>query len=190
MIRQNRKCEGGFTLIEVIVAIAVITLLAGTVVPMVSGVSRQGQVAKILSVADTLKKACARYYADTGQVALEYSGPSYTTANHSRLSMDQTTAGWRGPYIDHPLAYSDHPLGTTVHVYNSFASVPSSGFDLAGSGTDSVTGSGNFLYLSGIPEELAEMVDEALDRGLTGDWKSTGQVEWDNSRLYIFLLDT
>lgn len=184
------KRERGFTLIEVIVAIAVITLLAGTVIPMVSGVTRQGQAGKILSVVDTLKKACSRYRADTGLTAREYSGANYADAANSRLSMQQTTAGWAGPYLDHPLAFSDSPVGQAVHVYDVFSGVPSGGFDLPGAGSDTVTGAGNYVRFSGITEELAQMVDDALDRGLTTNWATTGQVEWASNVLYIYLLDT
>lgn len=189
---QSKSRVSGFTLIEVIVVIAVITLLAGVVVPMVSGVSTQGQAAKILSVVDTLKKACARYYADTGLTAIEYSGPSYTTATVRNLSMAQTTPGWRGPYIDHPLSYSDNPKGTYVHVYNSFTggSPNPGGFNLTGGGSDTATGAGNFVRFGGIPESLAQIVDEALDRSIPGDWKATGQVEWASNSLFVYLLDT
>ena len=184
----------GFTLIEIIVVLALITLLAGVVVPMVSGVSTQGQSAKILAVVDTLKKACSRHFADTGITAREYSGPSYTTANVRNLSMTQTTAGWRGPYIDHPLSYSDNPFGTYVHVYNAFTggSPNPGGFDLVGGGSDTATGSGNFVRFGSVPQNVAQIVDESLDRSIPGDWMATGQVEYDaaSQSLFIFLIDT
>ncbi len=193
-MKNRTSRSSGFTLIEIIVVLALITLLAGVVVPMVSGVSSQGQAAKILAVADTLKKACARHFADTGRTAIEYSGPSYITASVRNLSLTQTTAGWRGPYIDHPLSYSDNPFGTYVHVYSSFtAGNPNpGGFDLVGAGSDTVTGAGNFVRFGSVPQPVAQAVNDTLDRSIPGDWMTTGQVEYDaaSRSLFIFLIDT
>ncbi|HMQ21658.1 MAG TPA: prepilin-type N-terminal cleavage/methylation domain-containing protein, partial [Planctomycetota bacterium] len=41
-MKNRTSRSSGFTLIEIIVVLALITLLAGVVVPMVSGVSSQG----------------------------------------------------------------------------------------------------------------------------------------------------
>ncbi len=190
--RARRLFEAGFTLIEVIVVVAVLTLLAGIIVPMVSSVQEDAKVAKILSVTDAIKKACERHYADTGYLATELSN-STATSNHE-LSITQSTTGWKGPYLDHPLTLADNPFGGTVLVYESFSSGsvnPGGGFDLMASSSDTVTGAGQYVQFGSIPEDVAKAVDKAIDKDLdTDNWKTTGRVEYSGTTLMIFLMDT
>ncbi len=186
----NHRNSLGFTLIEVIVVVAVLTLLAGIIVPMVSSVQEDAKVAKILSVVDAVKKACERHYADTGSLATELSN-STASSNHE-LSITQSTAGWKGPYLDHPLTLADNPFGGTVLLYESFTSgtVKPTGFDLMAASSDSATGAGQYIQFGSIPESVAKAVDKALDKDLdTSNWKTTGRVEYSGTTLMIFLLD-
>lgn len=195
-MRNNRDAlrspHAGFTLIEVVVVVAVIALLAGLVVPSVVGVTDDAKASKILGIYDTLKKACERHYANTGTLAREYTS-STSTGSHE-LSLTQTTAGWRGPYIDHPLVQADNPFGSHILVYEDFTSGGASapgGFDLMGTGTDNATGTGQFVMFYSVPQAVAQLVDDTLDNGVGGTWSSSGRVEYDssNSRLNIYLMD-
>ncbi len=184
--------QQGFTFIELVVVIAVIALLAGVLIPNVTSVTKDAKSSKILQLYDSLRTACERYYIDVGSVPLEYTGSSYNSATYHKLSLTQTTTGWKGPYIDHPLSSGDNPFNTTIHLYSTIGSYAGNGFDLNGDGTDDATGTGNYLVLWGVDEDTAQYVDSALDKGNLGsDWKTSGRVEYTSSSkvLAILILD-
>jgi Tfp pilus assembly protein PilE len=180
---------------EVVVVIAVLSLLAGLIVPAFRSVQQDGQAAKILAVVDSLRKACEKHYADTGQYAYEYTPSSatvYADPSAHLLSMTQTYAGWKGPYLDHPLTTADSPFNSTVYVYNTTANWASNGgFNLTGSAAgDTITGNGQLVVFYAIPEAVAERVNDALDKNIPGDWMVTGRVEYLNSYyLTVFLMN-
>ncbi|MCC6406520.1 MAG: hypothetical protein IT453_05110 [Planctomycetes bacterium] len=168
----------GFSLLEIVIAVALLATLAA-VVAMRSGTAiDKGKVASVIQTADTLKTACIAYYTDTGQYAWEYSG--YTATNR-KLSATQTITGWGGPYIEAPLTSGNNPWGGTIHVYNTSATAGQSGFDIDGDSTVDVTTRSNMLYLSNVPASAAEAVDRAYDKGAAGSWPLTGRVTYTTS---------
>ncbi|MAG56461.1 MAG: hypothetical protein CMJ83_09235 [Planctomycetes bacterium] len=180
---------GGFTLVELTVVVAIIVALAAVMVPMVGSAKRDGQVAEILQMVDPLRSASQKYYADTGTVGREYSG-SNSTSNH-QFSLKQSVPGWNGPYISQALTKGDNPFGGHVYVYNSLNSAYQSGFRLtSGSAGLTARGPGNFVRLTNVPLDIAELVNKALDDGVSGNWRKGGRVTYSGSNLYIFMMDT
>ncbi|MCA8958460.1 MAG: hypothetical protein KDC87_20445 [Planctomycetes bacterium] len=188
----SRQHESGLTFVEIVVVLAVISLLAGIIVPSMMSVTKDAHATKIISTFQALRLACEQHYAHTGSMALEYSGSSYQAATYHKLSMTQTTTGWKGPYIDHPISFGDNPFGTTIHLYNSVSALTNyaaGGFDMNGDGTDDITTDSNVLVVWGVPESTAKAVDDSLDRGNLGaDWKTSGRVEWNNDILAIYII--
>ena len=190
MFNKKQLNVKGLTLVEIIVVIAVLTLLAGLIIPAITGVSQDAKATKILAVIDTLKKAVMEHYSHTGTLATEYSG--YTDPKKHELSIKQKTPGWRGPYIDHPLSTGDNPFGGYVYVYENFnwgGPAPKS-FNLLGKG-GKAKGKGQYVAFGNIPQDVAKMVDDALDKGIKGNWTRTGRVEYEKKakRLNVFLMD-
>lgn len=186
------RAQAGFTLMEVVVVVAILALLAGVVVPVFRSVQQDGQASKILAVVDTLKKATEKHFADTGRLAIEYSpspSGSYTGTNHHRLSIHQTYANWHGPYLDHPLTRADNPFQNAIYVYQSLAvGQTNGGFNLTGGATDTHTGAGQCVVFHGVPDVVAQRVDDALDKNVPGDWKATGRVEFNGTVLAVYLM--
>ena len=176
--------QSGFTLIEVVVVIAVLALLAGLALPMIGSTTNDARVTKVRAGIDQLTKACQRYKNDTRSYAVERSD-ARGAANH-QLSIKQSTSGWKGPYIDHVISEADNPFGSWIRVYNKLNAAPA-GFDLDGNNRADVSGDGNVLVVAGVDEESAEQIDEGLDKGLSGNWKRTGRVQWRADRLYVLL---
>lgn len=194
-VNREAPCsfQRGFTLIEVVVVVAVIALLAGLVVPSVLGVSDDAKSSKILATYDAVKKACAQHYAHTSTLASERSNS--TATNRHQLSVQQTTTGWKGPYLDHPLTRADNPFGGHIIVwetYNQGGGNAPVGFDLLGSGANTVTGNGQYLMFYNVPQATAQSVNDAMDNGIAGNWMTTGRVEYqaNSQRLNLFLMDS
>ena len=182
----------GFTLVELLIVIVIIGLLAAVIAPNVSSATDDAKAARIMATVDVLRSGVSTHYMHTGRGALEYGGPSWTQVNQHQLSMPQTTSGWKGPYIDHPLSHADNPFGGNVLVYTSFSSGRAGGgFDLLGGGSNTVTGNGQHVEFHSVPEAIAQLVNDTLDADIAGDWKTTGRVEWasSGSALVVFLTD-
>ncbi len=169
------KARAGFSLIELVVTMTILAILVGVVSFRSGSVVEKGKVTKVLSLIGALKSACALHHADTGSYAYEYTG--YDAPNR-KLSADQTDSGWSGPYIDAPLTDGgSNPFGG-LHVYKTATGAGCPGFDTDGDGVIDVGDSANMLYLSGVDEKTAKMIDSAFDEGLNGDWYDSGKVRW------------
>ncbi len=185
-----------FTLIELLIVIAIAVIIAGGLVPLFSVTKQDAKVAKALSMADTLKDACMRYYFDTGQLAREFaiilvSDP----AQDRQLSFDPGISGWNGPYISHGLEMSDNPFGgvgafglEAFGVYREDSVI----FDFDGDGSvDNQSGNScNHFSFNVGSEAIARKIDDSLDRGIPGNWMTTGKVQYNSAtgicRIYLF----
>ncbi len=179
----------GFSLVEILIVVIILGILAAIVIPGAAGAAEDAKAAKILATVDAVRTAVNTHYMHTNQLAIEYSGQQYAAAGNHQLSLTQTYKGWSGPYLDHPLSAADNPFGE-LFVYRNFNGVANGGFDLTGGGGNTATGNGQYIVFNGVPDTVARSVNDTLDSGITaGDWKATGQVEWRNNRLAVFLMD-
>jgi len=99
-----------FTLIELIVAIAIIAILAAIIAPNAFKAIEKAKISKALAQVDAVKTAGLSYYADTGQWP-----PWYDSFNPGRIinpfmeNPDPANiTSWDGPYVE---SYSPHPWG-------------------------------------------------------------------------------
>ncbi|SDS41883.1 type II secretion system major pseudopilin GspG [Opitutus sp. GAS368] len=90
--------EGGFTLLEILVVLAIIGLLVGLVVSNTDKIFGQSQVAVArIFVRDTLKTPLTRYRMDMGDYPSTAEGlQALVTPPSAR------TEAWHGPYLDAP----------------------------------------------------------------------------------------
>lgn len=170
----NRR--GGFSLLEIVIAISVLAILAGVMTLRSGTVIEKGKVQNALETLDAIRKASVMYHADTGQFAHEYAGYA---ANNRRLSGIQTLAGWSGPYLESQLPVNANPWGGTTHLYRTVTAnswIP--GFDVDGDGNLDVTSNGNMVYFARVDEGAARRIDETLDKTTPGAWNETGKVRY------------
>jgi prepilin-type N-terminal cleavage/methylation domain-containing protein len=192
-MRTEQKA-GGFTLIEVVVVLAVVVLLAGLVVPGPGATSKDERIAQLLALTDRVREEAHRHFNDTGTLATEYTGDTFTKSRYHQLSMPQPTDGWEGPYLDRPLSRDDNPFGGFAYLYDNLTgggAAKPHGFCLTGDDCRTVDGMGQFLALSMIPRDVARRIDSRIDGGITGNWLSTGRVEWNSHNggtIMIYLL--
>lgn len=182
--------DRGFTLVELMVVIAIVGLLASVLTPQVSSLIDRGKTAKIVSAVKTLETAELAHYSDTGFFATEWDYYESPAAGYHALSMNQSYAGWMGPYIPKPWNYSDNVVNQDTDIgamsqCQTFCWAAAS-FDLDRNGSAETT-TGALVGYSGIPSNLAQRVDQILD-GPGGTWNTQGKVEWDGSWLFIHLI--
>lgn len=189
-----------FTLIELIVVIAIIAILAATIAPNAFKAIEKAKISKIIATVKNLKTASNMYYADTGEFAEEYfiELVTWPGSEFRQLSQEQATVvGWNGPYIEKTLSRNDYPYKHSISVYGdriTFAidGVPGpskalaaggnspSGFDLDQDGVTETTGTGNYVLMTEVPENVAKKINDIIDgsQGTGDEWKGRGQVEW------------
>lgn len=173
----------GFTLLELVIVLAVMTILSGILIPVVKQILDSAKVTKVVSLVDGLTNACRRFYRDTHKYALEY-GDSTDATKHLLAYNPNTLApppfeGWNGPYIDAPLLNSALPYeGTTILLKDSLDGV-GNGYLLAGFGGPTTQGSSNSgqeILITGISEKWVKKIDEAFDGSTTANSNIAGRV--------------
>jgi general secretion pathway protein G len=129
--RPTLRARAGFTLLEVLMAIALLALLVGVVLTNVEGLFSGGQekVAKIF-VQETARTGMATFRLDTG---------NYPSGSQGLAALVQKPAGeedWRGPYLD---AIPDDPWGNPYQ-YQFPGTRSNKGYDVWSYGPDGTNG--------------------------------------------------
>lgn len=171
--------RAGFSLVELVITMTIMTILVGVVSMRASGMTAKARAAKIVATVEALRTPVILYHEDTGAWPVEYSNSQ--GANVHRLTFDSGVTGWEGPYIEDPVRRSMNPSGSWVNIYNQIPSnySNSNGIDIDGDGTAEFTGTqGCLIVFDNIPQEVAEKVDAAFDQGLAGTWSDGGRVEY------------
>lgn len=93
--RRRHRCpstSAGFTLVEIIVAVAIIAVLAGAITPMVFRELMSAREQATERELSALSNGLLDFYADTGRLPSEAEGLA-------ALVTDPGAAGWAGPYV-------------------------------------------------------------------------------------------
>ena len=96
MSERTPPARGGFTLIEILIALAILGLLIGVVATRMEGIfgRSQEQVAEIF-VNESMKTSLMRYRMDTGDFPTTEEGLAALIA-----APEARAERWRGPYVD------------------------------------------------------------------------------------------
>ena len=87
MLKQVQK---GFTLIELMIVIAIIGILAAIAIPAYQNYTIRAQVTEGLTLADGWKTAIAEYYANTGNMPVAIANLAGTTATSGKYESSIT----------------------------------------------------------------------------------------------------
>ncbi|MBN3040251.1 MAG: type II secretion system protein [Candidatus Omnitrophica bacterium] len=171
------KLSKSFTLIELILVVAIIAILAGVMVPFILSARQKARAAKLAQLFDTIANACRLHYSDTGRYASEFSNAPIANWNMHNLSVippANAIPGWDGPYIDRPLTNKDAYIGDMLFVSSQILW----DFDLDGDGSvdKNQFTAGNSLDLWWVNEAQAKAINDAIDMSVPGDWRVTGKV--------------
>jgi general secretion pathway protein G len=134
--RRDRRLRprGGFTLIEILVVIAVISLLAALVAPNVFQHVGTAKDAAARSQIEMLGAALDAYRLDNGRYPTTAQG---LDALWSEPTLNPRPTNWRGPYLRKAVPMDPW---SNQYVYVSPGEVNPTGYDLVSYGADGVEG--------------------------------------------------
>src|SRR3970282_915068 len=119
----------GFTLLELLVVVAIIGLLVGYVAPRYVGQIGKSEITTAKAQIDALEKALDQYRLDTGRY------PSSELGLNALVQRPQNEPKWNGPYLKKAV-----PLDPWGKAYVYKAPGERSDFDLISYGKDGVPG--------------------------------------------------
>ena len=156
-----------------LLAALLLGLTALAVIPTLKAPPESDRLAKAETLIAVLRAACERHRADTGAYAREYADHP---ALFRDLSASRPTPGWKGPYLPAPLHSWDAAIAARPFVLAEADRPPfSDGFDLDGDGTIETRGSCNVLRFDYAEAHWSRSLDQRLDAGIPGDWRTTGR---------------
>jgi prepilin-type N-terminal cleavage/methylation domain-containing protein len=127
MTRRSRSAEGGFTLVELMVVVAVIGVLATIAIPLYANVQARGRLAKAQEDSRTLASAVSIYDAHMGHIPTTLA--QLTTVSTNALGLPG------GPFI---AAVPSAPGGWGSYSYTPSASGGTFTITTSGDGTSVV----------------------------------------------------
>ena len=92
--RQNRKSQRGFTLIEIIVVVAIIGLMLAAVAPSVLGRLEQAEQTRVAQDISAIESALKMYRLDN------FDYPAEAEGLQALITAPSTARNWRGPYLE------------------------------------------------------------------------------------------
>jgi len=101
----------GFTLIELILVIAIIAILAGAMVPLINTSREAARFAKVAADLDSIKTAAVMLHSDTGKWPAAGKDGSVTGITNNTPGF----TGWDGPYLDR---WATDPWTFPYQIYN------------------------------------------------------------------------
>src|SRR5580698_11370416 len=95
----KNKLGGAFTLVEIMLVVAIIGILAALVIPKIAGKSEQArETATMADIRGGIKSALDQYNVDMG---------TYPSGLQDLLSAPRNARNWHGPYFDPPTIPTD-----------------------------------------------------------------------------------
>jgi general secretion pathway protein G len=128
--RNQTKPLHGFTLVEILLVVAIIGTLAALVIPKIAGTSEHSkEVAAHADIYGGIKTALDHYEIDCG---------SYPRSLNDLIQQPGDVKGWHGPYLDSNQLPVD-PWGNP-YIYYFPGKHNASGYDLLSAGLDGKEG--------------------------------------------------
>lgn len=165
--------RGGFTLAEILVALALIALLAAVLLPTVAGQILKGDTGRVVQDIEAVRAGAEQFLVDIRRYPGRYSDLSraITTANTDVLGVAYSAghvAKWKGPYITKDTINASVETGYGGRITNAFMSV---------------TNTNAVPYLTivatGIAASDFDRIDEQVDgASVSPAGRTTGRLRW------------
>lgn len=166
---KSLRRKAGFTLAEVLVALALIALLAAVLLPTVAGQILKGDAGRVQQDLEGVRSGIDQFLADIHRYPLKYSNLSKViTTSDSDITPSPYTAGlvnkWVGPYVVKDTVNASVPTGYGGSITNRFMKT------LHTNGVNYVT-----IVVTGISGTDFDRVDLQVD-GVVG--RTSGLLRW------------
>lgn len=163
-MRTTRRTPG-FTLAEILIALALIALLAAVLLPTVAGQILKGDAGRVMQDMDAVRGGIEQFLADVHRYPGKYSNLSTAVSaadtSHKDINGNAYTAGlalkWSGPYVTKDTMSATVETGFGGRIINLFVK------DANTNGVDYVT-----VRIAGISSQDFFKIDEQVD-GATAD---------------------
>lgn len=165
--RMRRKGRAGFTLAEVLVSVAIVTVLLAVVVPGVTQQVQRGELSRVITDAQSLRAGVEAFVNDVRRYPAQQTQLSDTIQTGAVDLNGNTIANplvvrWRGPYIQRSVdATNGSPTAFDATIGNAFV--------LRNENQTGGPATQNYLALriSGIPAPRCSDINDEID-GTTG----------------------
>lgn len=169
MLSRGRGRSAGFTLLEVVITLAILGMLAAALTPQVLSRMTSGTSATLLSTLTGLQQAATTHRGDTGrypQTLRQLTSEPTTGVRDScgRLIPGLAFEAWSGPYLDRNVPATGIEIGGSV-IAATVRRVPAT-YSQAGT---------LYIDVTGVDKEVAEEIERTMDG--TVDFTS-GSILW------------
>ena len=179
---KTRSRRRGFSLAEILVAVAIMAVVAAVVIPSIGGQLNKGDTARVSSDLISVRSAVEQFLADVRRypsaMASLQTKPSALTAGDTGINASgQYTAAqvarWKGPYMTKDFSASG-VTGFGAPIVVLFRVCDNTTNTLTSCSAPAATGRYLTIAIPGLSQTEAFQVDSAMDDGVL----STGQVRW------------
>ena len=164
-IRRTGRSQKGFTLLEVVVVVAILAILVGLVLPNLSGIIGNARTTMVQGQLEKAREASFFFHADTGTWPDEYSdndGDGYRQLTNGKETGGSLVTNWDGPYFERPFLSNGWGGVTRIMLDDASGRAHLNGYDFDISGT-ATPGSDCYLYFSKVPRKVCKTIDKKLD---------------------------
>jgi general secretion pathway protein G len=130
-LKQARR--SAFTLVELLLVLAILAILAGIVLPRMSGRTQQAKIARAQTEISTFSTALGAYNVDTGDFPKGKNGLLFLVQKPNGVQ------GWRGPYLENQTTVPLDPWNNP-YIYECPGKHNPTGFDILSMGPDGRVG--------------------------------------------------
>lgn len=170
--RHAAQCRRGFTLAEILVALALIALLAAVLLPTVAGQILKGDAGRVVQDLNAVRAGAEQFLADVRRYPGKYSDLSKLIAiTNTDINGTVYNSGmvsrWKGPYVTKDTMNATVGTGFGGAITNVFVKVTNT------NAVDYVT-----VIISGIAATDFDKIDEQIDGTTSPGGRTTGLVRW------------
>lgn len=174
--RSSRMGSGlGFTLAEILIALALIALLAAVLLPAVAGQILKGDAGRVMQDLDAVRSGIEQFLADVRRYPGKYSDLSKkivaANAAHVDINGNQYPVGlvnkWAGPYVTKDTMSAVVQTGFGGTISNTFTKTTNT------NAIDYVT-----VTINGISAADFDRIDAQIDGTTSPGGRTTGLIRW------------